>query len=505
MAKNGKHAVKRPLPQFETETPIKWQNEGSKQPVTTSTFCRLDPVTKISSNPTNPVQLDFLFHDSECVWSFGENTYFNIELQFQNRVVKEDGTFEEWTPCDAAEAGNVIVEPHFLGTIIKDIEVYVNHNKVNVSDENGHVGGYLDRLRYFLMDKEQKRKLCYHAGHTGNGVPTTKNGWTLGDTTEWNKYAKTIFLGPDKNLVFNYVPLDIFPFFQGSNYLEFAPKCLPLPILNQINVRILFHDHMDYIFKIKAGVKKEYRIYFKDFSFCYEKLKLSDSFRRAYLEKKTFDYPGVTRLMRQENVVAGNTTFLSTIQNCPFPQGAVMYFVPKEVLAGTYKYSDNTTGDVFLPHNIKNIEFTYGKKPFFTDTPKIGDITRSQIEFKSVTDYFNQPPFGMTCNKDLITLSNVADGWKGTCFPHIYLNFCTTQNNDRYLPIYDKGTILSKNSLKNYENLEFTFIFNPGGAPTGATLIIYLFFTDNMVSLDNSRRGSPFFNSEYITMSPFQK
>lgn len=491
-----KKTLKRDYPQFESLEVDDWQHYGIKQPALTKSFCELEPVQKITEQP---VQLDFLLNDLENVWIFEENTYFRISGQFQSRSKPEGKDWDPWAGVEAADASNFILQPNWMDGLIKGVETYHGYNKINTSEELGLVGGYLNTWKYAYMDKEQKRKLCFQPCHPGNAVPTSKNQWTYGNDKEWNKYAKTILLGATGKVSFNWIRLDYFPFFQGCNYAN-GSKVLPMPNLNGLTIRFLFSDHPEYIFNKKAGNTKEYRFIFEKFTLCYEKMQLSDPFRKMFLDKKEINYPGVTRLMRQETIPATNTTYISTIQEVGFPEGVVIFFIPKEVLAGTYKYQSNTTGNVFLNHNIQNIKFSYGRKNFFTATPDIGVINIDQMEFKLITDLWNQPPFGMTIDKDKITEDLIKDGWKDSPYPHVYLNLCLDKSKDRYIPLYDKGEVLAKNASKKYENLELTFTFKTGGAPADATMIIYLFYTDSYITLDMHRKGAAFFASNYIQM-----
>lgn len=492
-----KKTLKRFYPEFESEEVFDWQSEGIRQPMMTKSFCKLEAVQKITENP---VQLDFLLNDLENIWMFNENTYFQIVGQFQYRTKPANKDWEPWVGIEPADSINFTIEPNWISGIIKGFETYHGYNKINTSEELGLVGGYLDTWKYAYMSEDQKQKLCSEPCHPGNGVPVNKNDWTCGADTAWQKYSKSILLGATGKVKFSLRPLDKFPFTQGTNYLE-NTKALPMPLLNQITFRVIFHDHPEYIFKKIAGNEREYRFVFEEFSLCYEKIKLSDTFKKFYENKNEIDYPGVTRLMRQEVIPATNTTYISTIQEIPFPEGVFIFMVPKELLAGTYKYQSNTDGNVFLQHNIQNIKFTYGRKPFFTATPDIGMINNDQIEYKLMTDYWNYPPFGMKMNKKFINSTFVADGCKETPYPHVYLNFCLNKQKERYIPLYDKGEILAKDTRnKKYENLELTFTFLPVGAPADATMIIYLFYTDSYITLDLHRKGNAFFTSQYITM-----
>ena len=493
---NGK-SLKRSYSELESLDVDDWQEEGKNQPVMTKQYCKIEPVQKISEFP---VQLDFYLTDPELIWVFNENTYFRIQGTFQSRA-KAENVWGPWTNVEPADSANVILQPYWIGGLVRGFESYYGYNKINTSEEGGFVSAYTDTFKLAHMDKEQKKKLCYDPCHPGNGVPVEKNDWTIGTDTAWQKYSKTVFLGAAGKVMFNWVPLDSFPLFQGCNYLE-GTKALPLSKLKHpLNLRIFFHDHPEYIFKKKAGNEKEYRFLFEEFSLCVEKVKLSESFKKNYLAKTQIDYPGVTRLVRQETVPTASTIYKSTIQEIAYPEGILVAFVNKEVVTGTYKYQSNTTGDVFLPHNITSIKFKYGGKPFFTESPDLGMLTLNQMETRLISDYRNFPPFGMKFNMDTINSTKVSDGWKSSVFPHAFINLCLNKYKDRYIPLYDKGEVLDKNPVTGkYENLELDFTFTNEGSPADSTMLIYLYYTDCFLTLDMPLKKDPSFYSEYLTL-----
>ena len=496
--------LKRPKDQFDYPNLAKKINHNNQR-IYNNTFHVLQPTSQVQEQPT---QVDFYLRDVLNLWGMGENTYFEIKGQFRSRTPADNTKVppvpaSAWLGVDANDAANVIVTPNWWETLIRIKEAYNGQTLIRTSEEGQYLTPYVDAFKYNYMDPDQKKKLCMHSCHPGNGVPSKKGNWTFGEESEWNKYSKHIFLGPDKHIVFNWIPLDFFPFFQGANYLEAEQLALPLPTLTQnMLLRFLFHEKPDHIFKLKAGNIKEYKFSLSSFNLCYEKLQLNNNFQKSLLATKHFHFPGVTRLSRQENITVGNSTYMATLQNVQFPEGVFIFAIPKDVVTGRYNYKDNTTNDVFLPHNIVSVSFSYGSKKFFTDAPDIGMITKPQIENKLVTDFRYRPPFGLSIDKDKINLATVADGGKNTPYPHIYLSFCTDKDKSRLIPMYEKTTdVLKKNSATNqYNNLEMTFTFNATGATRDATYMIYMFFTDNYLTLDLSKRQDPIFYSDYTAI-----
>ena len=480
------------------------QNDSSKQGrVLCNSFHRLEPMV-----PVQAVQekVDFELKDSYNLWNMGENTYFEIKGQFQSRT-PEDLTKYPPTPASAWEgvraqdSANVIVCPNFWDMLIKKTEALNGEQWVQSSDEGMFPSfGYLNAWKYNFMDADQKKKLCQQACHPGLGVPSKKGDWTFGVDSEWQAYSKHIFLGPDKSVTFDWVPLDFFPFFQGTNYLDGKQLPLPLPVLdNTFRVRFSFVDFKNTIFKKKDGNEKEYRFALQNFTLCYEKLSLNSAYQKTLLAEKKFNFSGVTRILRPVNVKASETSWPVEISNVQFPEGLFAFALPRSVLSGNFPYQDRPTNDVFLPHNIARVNFTYGGEKFFVETPDIGTIGDSQMQRKLLSDLRERPPFGLSIDKNKISRQTVADGWSDTPFPCVYLSFCTDKEKSRLVPVLERGPEAVK--IKKTQSpgcLNLTFVFNNAGAAQDAVYMVYVFFTDSYISLDCSKKSSQFFCSDYM-------
>jgi hypothetical protein len=98
-------------------------------------------------------------------------------------------------------------------------------------------------------------------------------------------------------------------------------------------------------------------------------------------------------------------------------------------------------------------------------------------------------------DKSLITLENIKDGFKNTPFPHIFINLTIPGDTSRLIPFLSEGNILQKNA-----DLDLTFTFEVNGAPEGLAYIIYLYYTDNNLTLDTRQKNNHFFFSPYIKM-----
>ena len=479
---------------FEFPAPENWKTNQKK--VLGCTYNVLKPLRPVESQPR---ELEFVIEEKQDnVWAFGKNTRFRITGQFEVMTPPEgQAPLIDWAGATAAEASNVIVAPNYFEKLIDSIDLFHGSNKVMTSKEVAYVGNYVNSFKYAYMDSDQKSLLCPSPAHPGNGIPSTtetNKGWDFADGSEWKKYAPNIFNG-EKLIEFSYVPLDLAPFFQNSNY--FAPgtcqKIVPFPLLERFLIRFKFTDRWDKIFKIKDGVKKKYRFVLDDIVLVSDQLRLSKTFKSTLLNKRgLWPYQGLTKLSKFENIPGQSTSFKTTFQSVPMPQGIFVFAVKNKVISGLEEFKD-FSGYMFEEHKIQQLSFDFDKEWFFTAQPNITSIGNDIIEEKLYFDYLSSPPFDLNMDKSKITLKTVKDGFKNTPFPHVYINLTIPGDTSRLIPFLSEGNILQKNA-----DLDLTFTFETGGAPNNLAYIIYLYYTDNNLTLDTRQKNNPFFFSPYI-------
>jgi hypothetical protein len=354
------------------------------------------------------------------------------------------------------------------------LDFFHGNTLLTYSSEIPGVVSFLNAWKYNYMDKIQKKKLCPNDASPGFGVPSKVGGWDMNEpTSEWRTgYGPKILCG--RTIKFDFVLMNVPPMFQGNNYLEEAQKSWPMPVLDKLLFRMTFKKDLDHIFKNSGTNQSKYR-FFYDIYLVVDKLKLLPSvFNTLTTKKGVIRYPGVTRISKMDNV----------------PHESFSY---KAVVDGNYKYSSNVDGNVFAKHNIKLVQFTFGRHSFFLDTISIGKIQDEIIEKKLFYDYMTALPFGMTMDPYKITLANIQDGGVDTPYPHAYVNFCNYGNKTRIQPV---AFPIHPNDKRE---LEVNLIFGQEGATGEVTYIIYYFYTDNNLVL-NLPKQTPnvFFSSPYL-------
>lgn len=476
--------------QFEFPSIPGWK-PGKTQKLEGMDFVVHKPIFDI---PDTPVMVEFELKDLERFWAMGFNTRFQVKYQFQKKAPEAGSA---WVPCEVGDVKNVMVKFNHLDSCIKGIELYDDTRVIHYNDEGRYVAPYLNAFLYYIMDKEQKKLLMPQDNCSGYFTPSATGdpGWSFHADSEWvKKYGPMLFIG-DKVLSHDYIPLDVPPFFQGNNYMEEYQKIFPTPRLDNFNVRILFNDHMDYIFHKATGKETtNYRVKFLEFNLVVERLRLGNNFHQTLMARKYWPYPGVTRIYRKETIPAGATIHQAKIQNIPMPEGIFIFNIPNTVVSGIYEFQKSTTGTVFEQHNIKSIVFKYGGKKFYFDEPNIGQITNDLMEKKVFFDYLFSPPFGKTMDPDLITLPKILNNWKDTPYPHVYVNFCNFGGKTRLIPVEEDGGYLNEN-----RDMDLEITYNPTGAAANVTTIMYCFWTDNIITIDTSQKGPGVFSSPYIT------
>ena len=465
-----------------------------------STFEIIEPTLPLSDD-LKTVQFDL--KDGQDVWAMGVNTRFRIRGQFQFRTKAQvnpnvpDIPAGPWTSCGAAEIADVIVMPNFLDALIEKPDAFHTSTHIQSSDESRNFSSFINAWKYAYMDKQQKKLLCPQEVCPGNGVPTIRGplGWTHAANSEWNKYAAKIFV-TNKTLNFDYRPLDHPIFVQGANYLDEQPKVLPMPNLESIILRWKMHEYPNSIFAVRATVQKDFRFVFKKIQFVAEKLQLSKKCKQAVLETKLWNYPGVCRLMRPVNIPDAAAGFKTTIKKVFYPEGVVIFALPKDVTNGLYVYQENgETGQLFSDHNIAKVSFAFGGQKLFIYEPNMQMSNDTLMESKLMYDYIYNPPFGMRMEPDLINNVLYNEGAKDTPYPHVYFNFCNFREKSRVIPFNNDGSV-----IKSPKDLDLEFTFKREGSTPNVIYVVYLFYTDVNLRLTFTKTSARF-DSDYIQVA----
>jgi hypothetical protein len=469
-----------------------WQDKGKNQKVLGTDYITIESVSPIQNGA--PRVVEFELRDNEEIWGMGRNTRFKIKGKFQYAEEPEDGKMPEWENCTAAEVANVIVQPNWVEAHHKMVEFYHGQSNINSSSEVRHVPAWLNCWKYAMMNPDQKKLLCPQPSCSGFGVPTKKDSWTFAAESEWVKtYGPAIFNG--NQIFFDHVLMDMAPLYQGTNYMAEPQNILPMPVLDKITIRFSFIEDLSAIFNIRATVTKKYRFYYDEIKLVVERIKLNPSAKSTLLSKRgKWDYAGVTRIMKTENIMTGELIHKARIQNMLLPEGLFIFALPKKVLNGTYTYQ-GSTGNVFTKHHIKSVDIKYGDLQMFVTRPNLGMIQNDVIESKLFTDYMTAAPFGLNMDPAQITVGNIENGWSNTPYPHVYINLCNFGDKSRIVPYLNDGSM-----LKFENDMELTLNFDLNGAVGDNTYIIYYFYTDNNLTLDTSHKNQSFFKSPYIRL-----
>ena len=465
-----------------TEMTQSWRS-GTRQHLLGSDYVTYEPTAKVEEQPSI-VEFDVL---SNQTFLFGPMTHFSIAGVFQGKAAEGD-----WTNLVAADAAKVNVQPNWYGHLIKEIAIYYGNTKLCTVDESRYISAYNETYLYNYMDELGRKLLCPQACHPGNGIPSIKGGWNTNGGTEWASYAKEIFTGDIIN--FDHIPMHMFPFFQRANFLvdNNFPSPLPMPVLGKLTIRISFNDKLDNIFKNVAANVTKYRFAFESIQLIVEQARLSANFERQFYGKKgLLPYSGVTKIMINETIGAGNLTHRTRFQDVPMPEGLFVFALPKKCITGTYSWSENTDWNIFSAHNIKNINFSYNGLSFYMKEPNVSMIENNQMEVKQLVDHLASPPFGLTMDPKKLTLASISSGSTATPYPHVYLNFCNYGGDKtRIVPLLNDGSVLSQN-----HDLDLTVEFKAAGATANVTYFFYIFFTDTNMILDMKTKT---FHSPYI-------
>lgn len=458
-----------------------WQL-GTRQPLQGSDYIIVSPVTKFEDSP---VQVDFELPSKKCLL-FGTQSKFQICGTFQ----KLEKDSNEWKNLAAADVSKVLLSPFWFEMLLKEIAIFHNNSKVSSSNEARFIAPFLHAYLHQNMHPTAKKLLCAQPSHPAYCMPSGNEAWTV-TSDAWKKYGAVVFA--EKPIEFDYTPLFMFPFYQGSNYLidGSTPRILPTPAMSRIQIRFSFFDSQDHIFKKLPADTNKYRFKFNSFNLLLEEARLSAPFERQLLtSKKQLVFPGVTRLQLVEQVPDESTTYRTRFQEVWLPESLFIFCLPKTVASGTYKFSAATHTTIFLQHNIESLDLSFDGKRFALKEPHIGLFKKAEMEMKQLFDHLVVPPLGVRQDITGLTLENIKEGAKVTNFPHIYLPLVTGPDRQRIVPAHDDGSCMMKKA-----DLELDIKFNDTNSTKDATYIIYACYTDVSNVYDPKTR---LFTSPYL-------
>ena len=443
-----------------------WQL-GTKQALQGSDYVKLEPTSKIEPLPT---QVDFELPDKKSLL-FGNMSKFRIQGTFQKLTAEPAAV---WANVKADEVSKVLLAPNWFEMLVKEVAVFHNHYKVASSSETRFIAPFLNAYLYQNMDPVTKKLLCPQASHPAYCGPNLNEKWAL-TSKGWTEYAPAVFR--DGSFSFEYTPLFLFPFYQGSNFMSDAdsvPRLLPMPNLGRIQIRFTFFDNQDHIFRNAAANTAKYRFQFSEFELILEEARLSAAFERQFLSsKKTINYPGVTRLQLVEPVPDANSTYRCKFQDILMPEALFVFCLDKTVASGTYKFSAGDSTNIFMDHNINTLDLSFDGKRFSIREPHFGNYRNDEMDSKQLFDHLAIPPFGIRQDANKLSFSAVKEGSKATAYPHVYIPLITGPERQRIVPALDDGSCMMKKA-----DFDVSFKFNKDNSAVNAVYVIYACYTD---------------------------
>lgn len=459
---------------------------GQKQNIYSTEVSYIDPTNVLEETVR---QIDFDITTKRPVL-FETNTKFEITGSFQKKAADAGSTWENVVVADSAK---VIVEPNFWEKLLRSPgEIYNNHQLIKTSDEPNYVPFHLNTFLYWCMDPYYKKFLCPQLCHPANGIPSKAKQWKHADGSEWRNYSANIF---DGKFTFTWVPLFVFPFYQGSNWIfdKCYPGCVPINTLGKFTYRLTFRDNQDYIFRKINTDTNIYRFKLDKIRLMIEEVRMNPSLERSLFVtgKKTLLYPGVTKMARAETVPTGVYTHNVKFENVSLPEGIFIFALSKKVVGGTYKYQDSPNGPLFVAHNLIDTNVEFAGIKYALSEPNMFQVKPDSMDCKLLYDYIGRQhaPFGILTNEKNFDLSVVNNGFTDTDFPHVYYNLCVGNGRDRMVPaLTDDANLVNKTS-----DLTLQLKFGTNGAQADLIYIVYIYYTDVNLTLDqkNKRFISP--------------
>lgn len=455
-----------------------WQ-VGTKQNLLGSEYDIIEPVSKVDITPT---QVEFDLPASKSIL-MGLMTKFLIKGGFQYKAANTDA----WLPMSAAEGAKILLAPFWFEMLIKEISVFHNNYKVTSSAETRFIAPFLHAYLHAYMEPTAKKILCPQLEHPAYCLPKDNEEWSQ-NAKAWTLYAPRVF--KNAKFSFEYTPLFLFPFYQGSNFMmdqDGVPRILHMPTLGNMQIRFSFHDNQDRIFqKLDAANTNSYRFAFTNFELLVEQARINPSLestlykppsKKSLTHAKNVIYPGVTRIQLAEQVADAQTTHRAKFQDIALPESLFIFCLNKSVASGTYSFATEADTKIFRDHNIQSVDISFDGIRYAIKEPNLGTFRADTMDSKTLFDHMFNPPFGIRQDIALLTHASTAEACNATAFPHIYIPLTKGTDRQRLVPALDYGASTARKA-----DLAIDFKFTDANSAKSSIYVIYACYTDvNMV------------------------
>jgi hypothetical protein len=340
---------------------------------------------------------------------------------------------------------------------------------------------FVNSVLYVLMDDQSKHNLGQVSCHPIFALDPVRGSYGAGGAGDtFVDYSRQVY---GREFSFNWIPMHTFPFWQSTKYPmdEYASNIVPFHYTKHgVDIQLLLHRDQRVMFKQNDTLD---RLKFEliDFRLVVEEANLTPQIERALFSRgKVLKHQGVTKNATAENVQAGVMSHRVKFSDVYFPEGILIFAVPKKVVAGTYMYNDNTNPlrSLLADHHIQQVKLSFGGKDFYHKEPNDGQLMNPLINFKRMLDYLYSPPFGLKMDPKLVRPELLVGGCNGTAYPHVYINLRNTKDGERVAPVHEDGSITA---LK--KDLEIQLIFDALGATANVTYCVYTWYTDTFMEM----------------------
>lgn len=456
-----------------------WQRE--KNPIWGSDYTIVKPNGTLTEQPR---LVEFDFPTSKCFLPGGFTCLrlkggfmCSDEIPGTGGGGAKEGTV--WRAATKADAASVVLAPGWIEHLITECSLFHGNTKISSLSEARYVTPWLNCLLYRLMDSTAKKLIApQETSHTYCIPDWKKDSWDQNNTT-LKTYTEKVF--EPNQIEYDWTPLQ-WPFYQSPNHLMGSlPKIVPLPIMPKLTLRLGFAEDQSIIFrKVNPASKTRYKFSFTDISLFLDEPRLSPSFEKTLLgSKRTFNYPGITRLQIIEPIPNKVSVYKAKYQDVKLPEQLLIVCVNKAIASGTYKFSDDTEQNIFKNHNIQAVNVSFKQQQMYIKSPFPTDVNDDRFRTKSFLDHLIHPVCAVPVDVKETKEIYFKDGSKDTAYPHVLINMTNFGTRSRILPALADDSILN-----NKSDLDLEFKFTADGSATDCCYVIWAIYTDVAIEYD---------------------
>jgi hypothetical protein len=320
--------------------------------------------------------------------------------------------------------------PNWMDRLIRRIDLCHGNDFVTTHDLPDFLMPHLNFLLYSFMTPELKQRIAPHPGNPANMIGNEEEDLLsqfAPKEEKWHDYFKHLSPVTEKPFSFDYIPLNVFPFFQKPYFDLVSPQQdLPMNHIGKMYVRISFiDDYSAIIHTADRDDAKKYKLIFTGFQLVLEEERVPPHVK---IPRNNIEFVGHSLSARFEPVPKGALNHRIRFLRAAMPEQILFFGIRKKVLAGKWRYSDHFIGAqkirMLEQLHIKSIDTIYNGNILANKSPHFGDFDQPGVSgYVLMNALLTNGLLKFPVNPSKVTIEQCIDFYQNTVVPFYLLDF----------------------------------------------------------------------------------